>query len=180
MARAGGWGYIFGDEGGAFAIGRQALRAALRAEEGWGRETSLAAMLLEATGAATINEVLHLFYTPDWPRSRVATLAAQVDHAAQNSDVVAQKILTQAAQELALLAAAVRRQLFQSGESVDVAYIGGVFESGAVRERFRQLVELEEGARVSAPRFGPAEGALLEALRMAGVTAQLRPKGSAL
>ena len=180
QARAGGWGYIFGDEGGAFSIGRQALRAALRMEEGWGPDTSLRAMLLEATGAATINEVLHLFYTPDWPRSRVAKLAAEVNRAAQNSDAVAQKILTQAAQELALLVAAVREQLFQTGELVEVSYIGGVFESRTVLERFRLLVELEDGAQVMAPRFGPAEGALLQAFRRAGVTAQLQPKGSAL
>jgi N-acetylglucosamine kinase-like BadF-type ATPase len=35
-ARAGGWGYVFGDEGGAFDLVRQALRAVLRNEEGWG------------------------------------------------------------------------------------------------------------------------------------------------
>ncbi len=40
-ARAGGWGYMFGDEGGAFWIASQALRAALRQEEGWGPDTSL-------------------------------------------------------------------------------------------------------------------------------------------
>ena len=32
-ARAGGWGYVFGDEGGGFDLVRQALRAALRMEE---------------------------------------------------------------------------------------------------------------------------------------------------
>src|SRR5437763_1380895 len=47
--RAGGWGYIFGDEGSAFDIARQALRAALRMEEGWGAPTRLHAMMLEAT-----------------------------------------------------------------------------------------------------------------------------------
>ena len=179
VARAGGWGYIFGDEGGAFDIVRQALRAALRMEEGWGPETALRGVLMEATGGASANEVLHLFYTPDWPRSHVATLAAQVDRAAQNSDTAAQRILARAAQELALLAAAVRGQLFETGERVEVATIGGVFESQAVRERFRLLVEMEQGARVIAPRFGPAEGALLEAYRAAGLTVRLEPKGSA-
>lgn len=167
--RAGGWGYIFGDEGGAFDIARQAARAALRMEEGWGPETALRQVLLEATGAGTINEVLHMFYTPEWPRSRVARLAAAVDEAARHSDAVAQRIVNNAAQELAVLAAAVRGQLWKRGESIDVAYVGGVFQSAMLLERFRVLVEMEAGARVIAPRFGPAEGALIEARRAAGV-----------
>lgn len=175
VARAGGWGYVFGDEGGAFDIGRQALRAALRSEEGWGPDTALRAILLEATGAANINDILHLFYTPAWPRSRVALLAAEVDRAAQIGDAVAQRILANAAQDLAMLAAAVRAQLWSRGEPVEIAYVGGVFRSGAVLERFRMLVEMEDGARLIAPRFGPAEGALLEAYRVAGVAVNLAP-----
>ena len=62
-ARAGGWGYIFGDEGGGFDIARQALRAALRMEEGWGPPTSLREILLAETGARDVNDVLHRFYT---------------------------------------------------------------------------------------------------------------------
>ena len=178
-ARAGGWGYIFGDEGGAFDIARQALRAALRSEEGWGPDTALGAILLEATGAADINEVLHLFYAPAWPRSRVARLAVEADRAAQNGDAVAQRILSNAAQELAMLAAALRGQLWSRGEAVEVAYVGGVFRSGAVLERFRLLVEMQDGSRVIAPRFGPAEGALLEAYRAAELTVHLEPRSLA-
>jgi N-acetylglucosamine kinase-like BadF-type ATPase len=168
-ARAGGWGYVFGDEGGGFDIVRQAVRAALRMEEGWGPPTSLRQILLDATGQASANRVLHLFYTPDWPRSRAAALASLVDSAATEGDAVALRILESAAQELALLAAAVRAPLWRPGEPVDVAYIGGVFASQRLLERYRTLVELETGNRCAAPLRGPAEGALLEALRSAGI-----------
>jgi len=164
-ARAGGWGYIFGDEGGAFDIARNALRACVRMEEGWGPATALAGVLLAATESQTANEMLHRFYTPDWPRSRVATLAPLVDEAAVNGDGVAGEILGRAAQDLALLVASVRSQLWQPREAVDVAYIGGVFQSDRLRERFRLLVEMEEGNRCGPPLAGPAEGALREAIR---------------
>jgi len=165
-ARAGGWGYIFDDEGGAFDIVRQSLRAALRMEEGWGPPTALHEVLLEATAASTANDALHWFYGPDWPRQRVAALAPLVDRCARDGDGVATAVLTRAAQELAGLAAAVRIQLWSAGDSVEVAYIGGVFESDIVRERFRMLVELETGNRSGPPKRGPAEGALLEAIRV--------------
>ena len=164
-ARAGGWGYVFGDQGGAFDIVRQALRAALRMEEGWGPPTALRQALLDATASPSAGHVLHLFYTPDWPRSRVASLASLVDAAAGDGDAVALRILENAAQELAMLAASVRTQLWQPGEAVEVAYIGGVFSSRRLLERYRMLVEFEAGNRSIAPLRGPAEGALLEAIR---------------
>ena len=170
-ARAGGWGYIFGDEGGAFDLVRQALRAILRNEEGWGPRTALRESLLEATGARDGNQLLHLFYTDEYPRDRVAGWARLIDQAALAGDAVAGDILASAAQALATLTAVVRRQLFQMGERIDVRYSGGVFASDSLRERFRMLVELEEGTSVSAPQMSAAEGALLEAYRLGGRSA---------
>jgi len=172
-ARAGGWGYVFGDEGGAFDIVRQALRAALRNEEGWGPPTALRDLLLEETGAQDTNELLHLFYTPGYPRSRVAKLAKLVDQAAIEGDEVAWRILERAAEELALLAGAVRGQLFHPGERARVSYIGGVFRGDLLRARFQMLIELEEGNVFAPPVYGPAAGALIEAYRQAGVRADL-------
>ena len=173
-ARAGGWGYVFGDEGGAFDLVRQALRAVLRNEEGWGPPTSLRDVLLETTGARDGHQLLHLLYTDEYPRDRVAGWAVLVDQAARAGDAVARDILGSAAQSLAAMTAAVRAQLFERCGIVDVRYSGGVFGSEPLLERFRMLVELEEGTRVSAPQHSAAEGALLEAYRIADKKPGLR------
>jgi N-acetylglucosamine kinase-like BadF-type ATPase len=172
-ARAGGWGYLFGDEGGGFWIVREALRAALRWEEGWGSPTALRAILLDAvagwnSGARDINDLMHRCYTPEFPRPRIASLALLVNYAAENGDPVAQKILSEAAGELARLALAVRRQLFGPLEPVRCACTGGVFHSRTLRARLRDALQRESGLVVSAPVHEPAMGALLEAYRAAG------------
>ena len=173
-ARAGGWGYIFGDEGGAFDLVRQALRAVLRNEEGWGPPTSLREALLEVSAARDGNQLMHRLYTDKFPRDRVAGWAKLIDQAARAGDAVANDILGSAAQQLATLTAAVRAQLFEQSGQVNVCYSGGVFGSQPLLERFRMLVELEEGNRVSAPRHNAAEGGLLEAYRMSGISLRLR------
>lgn len=166
--RVGGWGYVFGDEGGGFDITRLALRAALRQEEGWGPATALREALLEAAGAPDVNTLMHWFYTDAWPRARIASLSRLVDETARAGDAVALEILRNVAQQLATMAGVVRESLFAPGEKALASCVGGVFSSEIVRERYRMLVELEEGNRFIPPRYGPAEGALLEALRAGG------------
>ncbi len=173
IARVGGWGYIYGDEGGGFDLTRQAVRAALRQEEGWGPATSLRDLLLAETGATDANDLLHRLYTTDYPRPKIAALSKVVDKAATNGDAVAHGILTNAAQQLATIASSVRHQLFSKGDPVHVAYIGGVFRSYLLLERFRMLVELEDGNRVTQPIYGPAAGALIEAYAAAGCDVSL-------
>ena len=173
-ARAGGWGYVYGDEGGGFDIVRQAVRAMLRAEEGWGPPTLLTVKLLAATGQKLANDLLHELYGSAFPRARVARMAPLVDEAATEGDAVAREILRGAAQALASYTGAVRRQLFTTGETVPIAGIGGVYRSRILRETFRTLVELEEGCVLREPVYGPAVGALIEAYRAAGLHPRLQ------
>jgi N-acetylglucosamine kinase-like BadF-type ATPase len=174
-ARAGGWGYIFGDEGGGFDIVRQALRAILREHEGWGPRTALTPALLEATETTDANAALHRLYTPDWPRSRTASLAPLVSRIAEEGDPIALGVLHQSASSLALLAASARRQIWKDGEPTSLAWIGGVFSSPMLLERFRALVELDGAVSAAAPKHVPAVGALLIAGRAAGLNMQ--PQG---
>jgi N-acetylglucosamine kinase-like BadF-type ATPase len=179
-ARVGGWGYLFGDEGGAFWIARQAMRAALGWEEGWGVPTSLRARLLDHTRTRNINDLLHRCYTPEFPRSRVASLSILVNHAAESGDPLALEILDAAGRELGALVEAVLGQVFEAGEPAIVSYSGGVFGSRIVLGRFRDWTASQAGVRVSPPAYpvhGGAVGALLEAYRAAGLNKSYRLSG---
>ena len=173
FARAGGWGYIFGDEGGGFDITRQAVRAMLRHEEGWGPATRLTEILLAETGSRDANELMHRFYTVDFSRPKIASYSKLVDRAAMEGDTVAQQILLNAAQQLATAVSAVRSQLFEQREPAQVAFIGGVFRSELLLDRFRMLVELEDGNEAVEPKYEPAAGALIEAYSAAGLAPEL-------
>jgi N-acetylglucosamine kinase-like BadF-type ATPase len=164
-ARAGGWGYLFGDEGGAFDLVKRGLRKVLAAEEGWNADTLLSELLLNAAGFATANQLLHAFYRPEWGRARIATFAPLIGQAADNGDVCAIQIIDEAAAKLAWYVQGVHSNIFQ-GQHPPVATIGGVFQSSLLRDAFvRQVLKLT-GCPVVSPRLGPPEGALLEATRL--------------
>ena len=175
-ARAGGWGYVFGDEGGAFGIVRHTLRVVLRQEEGWGTETALTGVLLKECKAKNVNELMHRFYTNEFARGRIASLAPVVDHAASEGDGVAAEILRGAVECLHELAIAVRKKLFDIEEAVQIVPVGGVFRSRFVEDEFRRRLGAEENTSVVQPKFEPVMGALLKAYQLAGmdVAASLR------
>lgn len=173
-ARAGGWGYIFGDEGGAFDIVRRALRNALAAEEGWGPETTLHAMFLTATSSKTINEAIHKFYSEEWPRDRIAKLAPLVDEAAQAGDVAAHHVLDECGRLLGVLAGEVRKGLgVDDSENLSACPIGGVFESQIVLDAFNAEL-LDQGLRAAQPRHQPAVGALILAYGLLRRTVEIK------
>lgn len=169
-ARAGGWGFMFGDEGSAWGLSRAALVAGLKYEEGWGKPTQLRERLIEFSGARDLNEALHKWYTVEFPRNRIASFSKQVDEAARAGDRVAREILRSGAGELAALVGRVRPRIFKPRDMALVSYIGGVWKSKLVRDHFKKVVEAQGHNRVTAPALGPAAGALLAAYRNAGIT----------
>jgi N-acetylmuramic acid 6-phosphate etherase len=163
-ARAGGWGYLLGDEGSAYALVLSALQAVARAADGRAPSTSLTERLLARLGVSQPQGLIAAVYRSGRDRADLAALAPLVVEAAED-DAVAAQIVEEEARELAQAGAAVARQLGWSGP-VPVALAGGLLlGSEGYRERMIQgLRSLGVLPAVVALVEEPAQGALRLAL----------------
>lgn len=129
----GGYGPQFGDEGSGYWIGREALAAAARDEDGRGPETGLTPRILEHFGAATLWDVHRLCaQTGHLHAPAMAALAPLVTAAAESGDPIAREILREAGRMLAGLALAAAQQGLPHPPPIPVAPSGGVFHAGAL------------------------------------------------
>lgn len=128
-ARAGGWGYLLGDEGSGYDIGLTALRAVMRAADGRDRQTLLSEMVLEHWSLGSVSDLVQKVYDPATVKTSIASLAGLVEQAAVQGDAVAQEILKRAGYELALGAGVVARKLALS-QATPCALAGGLLVRG--------------------------------------------------
>jgi glucosamine kinase len=152
-ARAGGHGFLLGDEGSAYWIGRAAVNAALRWEDGMGGSAAIHRAVIEASGR-DLTTLIDDVHSHPAERGRLALLAPVVTELAAEDDV-ARDITWQAAGHLAELAEAVRRVL----GPLPVSGLGGVLRAPTIWARF---AELTGAVRPLAP---PEIGAALLAWR---------------
>jgi N-acetylglucosamine kinase-like BadF-type ATPase len=128
-ARSGGLGWILSDEGSAQWLGREALRAAVRAADGRGQETALLALVLEAMKAQGLSDLVSAVYERNLRPSELGRLAWTVEAAVRQGDQAGSDVLERAAAELALAARAVHRQLVFDAGPVPVVLGGGSFRA---------------------------------------------------
>jgi N-acetylglucosamine kinase-like BadF-type ATPase len=160
LVRAGGWGYLFGDEGSGYAIGLASLRAVMQAYDNRGPETLLSELVLGRYGLRTPPELIPTIYGAESPRSQLATLSDLVEQAAWRADPVAIAILEEASRELAQAIAAVYPKLGTS--TVPLVITGGTILQGRyLKQAFNRTCQKQK-LTFSAVIYvvEPAEGAL--------------------
>ncbi|MGH9758039.1 MAG: N-acetylglucosamine kinase [Candidatus Acidiferrales bacterium] len=165
FARAGGHGPWFSDEGSAYDIGRCALSAAIRAEEGRGPATEISAKLLPWLNAADWAQLTDLVAkTPDEVFPRAFPLVARL---ADAGDAVSRQILSGAADSLAALAASVLTALDMKDREVPIVKAGGTVRSSAFFDAVLDaaLLRVAPHARIATLKIKPAEAAARRALR---------------
>jgi N-acetylglucosamine kinase-like BadF-type ATPase len=166
-ARAGGWGYVLGDEGSGFWIGREALMAVVREADGRGPRTGLTPLVLEHFTLEQVSGLVREVYEPGRHRQPVAALGPVVERARAEGDVVAAEILRHASEELTRAAASVIERLQMRGDAFQVVLSGSIFRliPWLVEDLKSRLAEVAPRASVSRLEVEPARGALHLALQ---------------
>lgn len=169
QARAGGWGYMLGDEGSGYDIAHKALIAVLRGHDGRQPATALQPILLDALQLQAPEDLVDLFYRKGIAKDQVAALAPLVLSVAEH-DQAAAAIVTDAADELVRLVVAVHNRLTLEADA-PVVVSGGMFKNALLSRLFTQsLGQTLPAAKVVAPPWEAALGAVFLALRLAGAS----------
>ncbi len=165
--RVGGWGYILGDEGGAYKIAVAGMQAAMRAYDGREHSTSLVEAFKNELGLESIEGLIEVVYRRGWGVKEIASLAPVVDNAAVNGDEVAKRIIDEGVQELVTATKVVVKDLNLVEDGFEIVTVGSVWGAKSnIREKFIASISAEFGnARVILPRHEPAYGACLLALK---------------
>ncbi len=152
--RAGGWGYLIGDEGSGYALGAAGLRAVAHAFDG-GPDTALRP-LLAASGTVTCRE--DLFEVAYKTRTPLQTFARTVIEAAESGDAVATEIVRK---NIARLAEQVGWLVARCGDIRPcITLMGGLSNNAHYRARLeRALLERLPGWECMKPLNRPVAGA---------------------
>ncbi|MFN7926721.1 MAG: BadF/BadG/BcrA/BcrD ATPase family protein [Blastocatellia bacterium] len=170
QARVGGNGYMFGDEGSGFWLGKESLRLAIHFEEReWSDADTLGAALRTHFKRDTLKAIAEDFYAGTISRDQLASFTTRLDRLARQGEEMALQLLQQAATDLAELAEATVLKLGATRRRVQVSFGGGVFNSKLLLRHFKTAVKQRlPKAQIVVPHFGPDGGALLLAYRNAG------------
>ncbi|HWT32385.1 MAG TPA: BadF/BadG/BcrA/BcrD ATPase family protein [Microbacterium sp.] len=159
-------GWLSGDSGGGDELGRAAVRAAARAEDGRGPSTLLLGRVLAETVASDTAELARAIRDGALSMRQVGALAATVARTAADGDAVAMELLADSAGEALLLADVVVRRTWD-GPSVPEGTLailaGGLFADAGFRDAVSAGLR-ERGFEPRPLEFRPVDG-LVRALR---------------
>lgn len=159
IERSGGWGHLIGDDGSAYALGRDAFSACAKSIDGYGPTTVLVNLLRDKFGLSSRGDIIEYVYSGD--KTRVAEVSKIVGEAYIFDDAIAQSIVRKNAVALAETALGVSKKL--NLECANVALLGGLIDKDTpFRDEFiAALGRLNGNLKCIAPELSALEGAVM-------------------
>jgi glucosamine kinase len=165
---SGGLGYVFGDEGSAFWIAKTAIASAISVNADCAVERAAKTFF----GKETLRDVFAAFYHGQLDRDRFAAFAKVVLEIASSDDTgggppdeCATETVDGAQRNLAWLAEHADDRRWHWTSRPRAAFVGGLMQDAAFKSGLYERVSME----VVEPAYPPAYGAVILALREAGI-----------
>jgi N-acetylglucosamine kinase-like BadF-type ATPase len=164
----GGWEHRADDAGSAYWIAIEALRTAVRVEDGRLPPSALRDLVFNRWPISEPRALAERLSRGDIDRATLATLAPEVIALAA-SDALAKSIVDRAADELAQMVAVTAARLFAPRES-ELILTGGLARSGPPFTPLlvSRVEAMAPGVKVVESELSPVLGAVIEAARLAG------------
>lgn len=161
--RAGGWGYILGDEGSGYDIAIKGLQAVTRAADNRTHPTELTHLILNKLELSEPYDLIRWTHAAN--RHEIAQLATLVFKAMEIGDTRAEEIIESAVSKLACAVETVVMQL-EFAESFDIVFSGGnLLNQSILADKLQRWIEkIIIDASVILPKHEPAYGAVLLAM----------------
>lgn len=178
----GGWGPVLGDEASGYDLGRQALVAAVQADEGRGAPTLLRDYVFADYGLqAQLRELVGIVYGAPDTRREVARATYTLGRAARDGDAVARRILTDGGRRLAQDTGVLLRRFGQGADCrLPVTVSGGAWKIHPLLwQTYRETLLADwPQLRLQPPLFEPVMGGVLyTVLQQEGALSPARLEG---
>ncbi len=170
--RVGGWGYLFGDEGSGYAMGRKALVAVMQAYDGRGPATALTDKILEKANCGNPVDLIPTIYSLPAVKRWIASCSREVMTALDEGDFVAQNIVQGTVLEQKLHIDVLLKKTQGNPERLSIVLTGGLYQQvGHIFLPRLQKIFIQEGrediaAACLLPELPPVAGAVIEAMKL--------------
>jgi len=165
--RVGGWGFLFGDTGSGYDLGRRAIIAVLEAEDSVGERTVLKELLFEYFHVQNARELIEKVYAAQSPRREISSLSKIVFQAYKKNDLITVGFINEVVKNISSHIQSVYTQLFQYQERVPVVLVGGLFSDTTI---LPSLLENElkctPTLTIYLPKLSPVGGSVIGGLLM--------------
>ena len=164
-ARAGGWGYLIGDEGGGYDIGIKGLQAVARSADTREPHTELTQLMLNKLALNNTNDIIQ--WTHAASRDDIAELSQVVFKAVEIGDKKAETIIEHSVKELLLATETVVRMLEFTDDFDILLHGGNLIHQPTMADKLSKCINRNiTGATVTLPKHEPVYGAVLLAMTL--------------